>query len=80
MDMSMDKASFVVSEYPLKMSFLLDSGSTRYIYNDLIRFQNLRPADKNNILQTGGYDILVKGYGDVDIRLACSSKAINFRL
>jgi hypothetical protein len=60
-------SSFATSTHPLKLSAILDSGTTIHVYNDLSRFHNFRKAPRHHYLITGNYEVPILGYRDVDI-------------
>jgi hypothetical protein len=59
------RAAYSVSNqgYPLRNSFLLDSGSTIHICNNLIRLKNLRPPGIGDYLWAGNTKVEIRGYG-----------------
>ena len=57
-------------EYRLKNSFILDSGATIHICNNIQRFVNFDPQTKD-ILLAGTQSIPVQGYGSVQITTKC---------
>jgi hypothetical protein len=54
------------SDYPLRDSFILDSGATTHV-NNRHRFLNFRPAEAGENLITANSTVSILGYGDVDI-------------
>ena len=55
--------------YPLKLSTILDSGTTLHIFNDLSRFHNFRKAPRHQYVTAGSSEVPILGYGDVDVRV-----------
>jgi hypothetical protein len=58
-----------ITEYPLKNSAILDSGSTLHVFNEIARFINFRRAPDMDVLWAGDSPINIIGYGDVDISI-----------
>ena len=52
---------------PLKLSTILDSGTTIHVFNDLSRFHNFRKAPHHHYLIAGNREVPILGYGEVDI-------------
>ena len=52
--------------YPLKESFILDSGAGVHVCNNLQQFCNLRPAT-NRFLMTGSHRETIDRFGEVEI-------------
>jgi hypothetical protein len=57
------------TNYPLKLSAILDSGSTLHIFNDLSRFRNLKKDPRNEYVIAGNSEVPILAYGDVDLRV-----------
>jgi hypothetical protein len=55
--------------YPLKLSTILDSGTTLHIFNDLSRFHNFRKAPRHECVTAGSSEVPILGYGDVNLRV-----------
>jgi hypothetical protein len=55
--------------YPLERSFILDSGTTIHVANDLDRFTNMREPMKGDFLWAGNLRVWIKGYGTVLLRV-----------
>jgi GAG-pre-integrase domain len=55
--------------YPLKLSTILDSGTTLHIFNDLSRFHNFRKAPRHQYVTAGSSEVPILGFGDVDVRV-----------
>lgn len=53
--------------HPLKLSTILDSGTTIHVFNDLSRFHNFRKAPRHHYLIAGNREVPILGYGDVDV-------------
>jgi hypothetical protein len=65
----MMNAAFNVSNqgYPLKDAFILDSGSTTHICNNLSRIKHLRPPAIGDYIWAGNTRVQIRGYGAVTI-------------
>ena len=59
-------ASGETEVYPLRDSFILDSGAGVHVCNNPRRLRNLRPA-ANKFLITGSHREVINGFGEVDI-------------
>ena len=57
------------SDYPLRHSFILDSGSTIHITNDRNRIRNLRPPTTADYIWAGNTQVCIQGYGSVVLNL-----------
>jgi hypothetical protein len=69
-DVLLYKSSFNISTcHPLKLSTILDSGTTIHVFNDLSRFINFRKAPHHHILIAGNHEVPILGYGDIHINL-----------
>ena len=55
--------------YPLKLSTILDSGTTLHIFNDLFRFYNFRKALRHEYIIAGSLEVPILGYSDVTIQV-----------
>jgi hypothetical protein len=64
------KGSFSLTEYPLKNSAILDSGSTIHIFNEISRFLNFRTADPGDFVWAGKEKVPIQGYGNVNIEIS----------
>lgn len=64
-------ATFAASrpDYPLRRSFILDSGSTCHITNDPDRIYNYRPPAQGDFIWAGNTQIWIKGYGSLTLDL-----------
>jgi len=62
-------AAFGVSNqgYPLKDAFILDSGSTTHICNNLSRIKRMRPPAMGDYIWAGNTRVVIQGYGAVII-------------
>lgn len=63
----MDKrhqATFHTSDYPLRDSVILDSGTALHIFNDKSRFVTFEPAEPGDGVYAGNKFVPVQGYGD----------------
>lgn len=69
LDEGMTKASFSASQqgYPLKDAFILDSGSTTHICNNLSRLEDVRPPVIGDYIWAGNSRVWIEGYGDVNV-------------
>ncbi|KAG9379903.1 hypothetical protein A1F94_008798 [Pyrenophora tritici-repentis] len=63
------KAAFSASQqgYPLKDAFILDSGSTTHICNDLSRIEDVRPSTPGDYIWAGSSKVWIRGYGAVTL-------------
>ena len=61
--------------HPLKLSTILDSGTTLHIFNDLSRFYNLRKAPRHEYVIAGSSEVPILGYGDVNIQVTRPDKS-----
>jgi hypothetical protein len=57
------------SDYVLKNSWILDSGTIIHISHELHRFVNFVKAPKNDRIIIGGGEVPIFGYGDVWITM-----------
>lgn len=56
--------------YPLRKSFIFDSGADVHITNDINRFvEPIRPASDNNRIYIGNQSIPIQGFGDAYITI-----------
>ena len=53
--------------HPLKLSTILDLGTTLYIFNNLSRFYNFRKALRYKYVIAGSLEVPILGYGNVTI-------------
>jgi hypothetical protein len=75
------KSAFTATEYILRWSSILDSGSTIHVFNDIFRFKNYRKALPGDFLWAGKSKVKIEGYGEVSIQLqGANGKSIPFRL
>src|ERR1700735_11083 len=74
------RGAFTTTEYPLKNSAILDSGTTLYIFNQISRFINFRTAPEADFVYAGEHHVPILGYGNVDIEVKTRSEARIFRL
>src|SRR5205809_2479621 len=61
------KSAMSVTQYPLRNSALLNTGSTLDIFNEISRFLNFRTASYGDFLWAEEQKVSIQGYGDVDI-------------
>ncbi|KAF7567888.1 hypothetical protein PtrM4_125010 [Pyrenophora tritici-repentis] len=63
------KAAFNASNqgYPLKDAFILDSGSTTHICNNLSRLEEVRPPAMGDYIWAGNSRVWIQGYGAVKV-------------
>ena len=59
-----------ITDFPLKYSFILDSGSSIHVSRTLSRFTNFRKAPAGHYAVCGSGTVPILGYGEVDIQLA----------
>ena len=57
------------SDYPLRHSFILDSGSTCHITNDPSKVYNYQPPTEGDFVWAGDSQIWIKGYGTIILHL-----------
>ena len=72
----MVKGSFTVATYPLRNSTILDSGTTLYIFNKLVRFYNYHYTPENNYVYTRDSTVPILRYGEIDLKLTYYSKKV----
>ena len=60
-------ASFSITQYPLRNSAILDTGTTVDVFNEISRFLNFSAAPDGDFLWAGTQKVPIKGYGDIDI-------------
>ncbi|RMZ76754.1 hypothetical protein DV736_g6702, partial [Chaetothyriales sp. CBS 134916] len=72
-------SSFSNTIYPLRDSFILDSGSPAHICNDRERFQDFRPTAPEPVL-SGDNITYITGYGQILIRVATAEGQRLFQL
>lgn len=65
-----------ISNYPLKNSAILDSGSTLHIFTEIARFLNFKRAPEGDVLYAGDSAVGIFGYGDVDISIIGAKKKL----
>jgi hypothetical protein len=58
-----------ISRYPLERSFILDSGTTCHVANDIGRFANTQEPAQGDFLWAGNTRVWIKAYGTVVIRV-----------
>jgi hypothetical protein len=64
------ESSFQASTlHPLKLSTILDSGTTLHVFNDLSRFLNFRKAPRHHYLIAGNTEVPILGYGEIHLRV-----------
>ena len=61
--------------HPLKLSTILDSGTTLHIFNDLSRFYNFRKAPRHEYVIAGSSEVPILGYGDVNVQVTKPDKS-----
>lgn len=61
-------AAFSITQYPLKNSAILDSGSTIHIFNNNNRFTRFQQAEEGDYVFAGKRRVPIRGYGIVDIQ------------
>ena len=55
-------------EYPLKNAFILDSGSTVHICNNISRIEHLREPVIGDCIWAGNTQVWIQGYGTVYVK------------
>ncbi|KAK1919020.1 hypothetical protein P3342_001777 [Pyrenophora teres f. teres] len=67
------------SRYPLERSFILDSGTTCHVGNDIERFTNTREPGQGDFLWAGNTRVWIKAYGTVIIRVQgdCTTRLLH---
>ncbi len=65
----MVREPILASQYPLKNSSILDSGSSIHVFNQLARFLDFKQAPDGDFLWAGTQKIPIVGYGQVDVSL-----------
>lgn len=73
-NVSLYESSFQANIHPLKLSTILDSGTTIHVFNDLSRFLNFRKAPRYHYLTAGNREVPILGYGDVDVEVTRPNK------
>jgi len=69
-----DQSAFSTTKiYPLRDSFILDSGSDTHICNDLSRFSSYQPCRQSEIIYAGDGQLEILGYGRVLLRIGENS-------
>lgn len=68
------------SRYPLERSFILDSGTTCHVANNIDRFTNTRLPEQGDFLWAGNARVWIKAYGTVIIRVQGESTTQLLRL
>ena len=64
------ETSFQASDlHPLKLSTILNSGTTIDVSNNLSDLTNFRKAPRHHFLIAGNTEVLILGYGDRIIRI-----------
>ncbi|KAK7583642.1 hypothetical protein V3481_012924 [Fusarium oxysporum f. sp. vasinfectum] len=63
------RSTFATSVYPLKDSFILDSGSDTHICNNKDRFVSYEPLTIEEVAYAGDSQLSILGYGQVHLRL-----------
>ncbi len=66
--------------YPLRDSFILDSGATIHVCNSRSRFQSLRKCDPNDVVYAGSEKMPMVGVGSVDNSISTGTNTRIFRL
>ena len=63
-------SAITVSSYLLHKSVILNSGAIIHIFNTITRFLNYRHALPDDYLFAGDTQVLILGYGEIDIELS----------
>jgi hypothetical protein len=68
-----------ISRYPLEQSFILDSGTTCHVANDIGRFANTQEPAQGDFLWAGNTRVWIKAYGTVVIRVQgdCATRLLH---
>jgi hypothetical protein len=66
--------------YPIKDSFILNSGATIHVCNSRSRFQSFRKCDPSDVVYAGLEKMPMVGVGSVDITISTGTTTRNFRL
>lgn len=66
----------VAETYPLRRSYLLDSGASIHIFRDTKRMHNLRAAPIGDFLWSGTEPVPIDGYGDATITLRAADGSL----
>ena len=61
--------------HPLKLSTILDLGTTLYIFNNLFHFYNFRKALKYKYVITGSLEVPILGYNDIIVQVTRPDKS-----
>jgi hypothetical protein len=56
-------AAFLINQYPLKNSLILNSGTIIHIFNSLTRLKNICPANPGDFMWVGTTKVLILAYG-----------------
>jgi hypothetical protein len=54
-------------DFPLKHSYILDSGSSLHVSHDLKRFSDFRRAQLGHYAICGNGSVTIQGYGEIEI-------------
>ena len=58
---------FVIFNYHLRDSFILDSNANIHVYNNRTRFQSFKPTSDDEFLYAGNIIVSIKDFGSVII-------------
>jgi hypothetical protein len=68
-DLTYTRASnrYILRQYPLKNSAILDSGTIIHMFNEIARFINFKPAPDGDFVLAGDHKVSIQEYEDIDI-------------
>lgn len=69
-----------MDQYPLKYSFILDSGTTCHITNDPDRVYDFRLPTPGDYIWAGNSKVWIKGYGSIDLTLKSNDNTYTLTL
>jgi hypothetical protein len=61
--------------HPLKLSTILDLGTTLHIFNNISRFYNFSKALRHEYVIAGSLEVPILGYGDVNVQVIRPDKS-----
>jgi hypothetical protein len=72
--------AFTAAAYPLKNSSIINSGTTLYIFNEIVRFYNFRYALTNDCVYARDTTVPIFSYSEVDLKLVYNGRIKLLRL
>ena len=76
---SIFQATLETSEnFPLRDSFILDSGSSIHVSHELRRFDNFRRAQMGDQAICGSGSVTIQGYGKIEVALTNPKGQVKF--